>query len=269
MLRLALFAFLLLLPDASSAQSIRAHAAEDIAQAFMESGIDGTFVLRHVASGRENVHDSTRAAQRFVPASTFKVANALIALQTGALHDEHEVMEWDGVDRGWEAWNRDHDLSSAMSVSAVWFYQRVARRIGLAQMRQYLKLLEYGNEDPGDVVDEFWLRGPLAISPFEQVDFLERLALGRLPIREDVMETVREAIVLERGDGFVLRAKTGWARGNPDIGWQVGYLQRSDDLYVFALNFDIRTDTDASARTNLVPDILRRMNLLPHDTGEH
>jgi beta-lactamase class D len=34
-----------------------------------------------------------------IPTSTFKILNSLVALDTGAIRDETEVIRWDGVQR--------------------------------------------------------------------------------------------------------------------------------------------------------------------------
>ena len=48
--------------------------------AFAAQGVQGTFVLCRPALERLDVLDLDRAKQRFLPASTFKIANALVAL---------------------------------------------------------------------------------------------------------------------------------------------------------------------------------------------
>src|ERR1700712_4300229 len=55
-----------------------------LVQIFTEHGVgQGTFVLREGKTGALTVHDSKRAATRFIPASTFKIPNSLIGLETG------------------------------------------------------------------------------------------------------------------------------------------------------------------------------------------
>jgi beta-lactamase class D len=108
-------------------------------------GIDATFVLYLPDSGELRVCDSARASQQFLPASTFKVANALIALETGVVADAYAKEAWDGVERGVPAWNQDTSLATGMANSTVWFYQRVAQLIGAQRMRERVRALEYGN----------------------------------------------------------------------------------------------------------------------------
>ena len=42
--------------------------------------------------------------------------------------------------------------------------------------KHYLKSFEYGNADTGEIIDRFWLDGPLDISTLEQVEFLKKVA---------------------------------------------------------------------------------------------
>ena len=71
--------------------------------------------LRGLVKDRMVMTDESRARIGFLPASTFKIPHALIALETGVVADvDKEVIRWDGVPREIEEWNRDHTLRSAM-----------------------------------------------------------------------------------------------------------------------------------------------------------
>ena len=80
----------------------------------------------------------------FLPASTFKVFNSLVALQTGAVADEHTIILWDSVERRPE-WNVDMDMATAIERSCVPWYQEVARRAGAERMQHWLDTVHYGN----------------------------------------------------------------------------------------------------------------------------
>ena len=60
---------------------------------------EGTFVIQEVKEKSPWVYNKKRANKRFAPQSTFKVANALIGLQTGAVRDEYDIKYWDGIKR--------------------------------------------------------------------------------------------------------------------------------------------------------------------------
>jgi beta-lactamase class D len=161
------------------------------------------------------------------PASTFKIPNSMIGLETGVIPDAEFVIPWDGVKRSVEAWNHDHTLRTAIRDSAVPYYQELARRVGLQPMQSWVKRLGYGNMQIGDVVDRFWLDGPLAISALEQVEFLRRVDRAQLPISERTRQIVLDITIRGQVDGRTLHGKTGWAYpGKPsEIGWFVGWVE--------------------------------------------
>jgi len=130
-----------------------------LAKLFEDRGVIGTIVISSLDGRIEYVHDSVRSETRFVPASTFKILNTLIALQEGVVKDEKEVIKWDGKDKGLMEWNKDQTIETAFPTSCVWFYQELARRIGREKYAIHLKRLEYGNEKAGPEVTSFWLEG--------------------------------------------------------------------------------------------------------------
>src|SRR4029079_14526818 len=82
---------------------------------FADRGVTGTALIYDERDDAYFVYDRARAETAFLPASTFKVFNALVALETGAVKDEYEVIRWDGVKRQFAQWNRDQRLAHAMT----------------------------------------------------------------------------------------------------------------------------------------------------------
>jgi beta-lactamase class D len=218
----------------------------DLGAVFAEQGTPGTFVLYEPRTARLTVVDRARAARRYVPASTFKIANSLIALETGAVKDEREVIPYGGKPQPFPQWERDMDMRDAIRVSNVPVYQEIARRIGRRRMLAQLERLGYGNRRMGPVVDRFWLDGPLQISAMEQARFVAGLAEGKLPLSQRSQRVVRDILRVEEKDGATLFGKTGWASGPtpPQIGWWVGWVEREGLVYAFALNIDMASADD-------------------------
>ncbi len=157
----------------------RSEIRDSLAKRFIEEGTAGTFVGYKVEDYLIIASDKDRSGEAKLPASTFKIPNSLIALETGVVEDpDKDIFKWDGVKRDIEAWNRDHTMRSAIAVSAVPVYQEIARRIGQERMQKYVDLLEYGNRNIGGGIDQFWLTGDLRIDPVQQIDFLDRLRRG-------------------------------------------------------------------------------------------
>jgi beta-lactamase class D len=207
---------------------------------FDAHGVRGTFALFEPAMDRYRVMDEARARKGYLPHSTFKIANALIGLEVGSIHDELEVFKWDGKPKPVALWERDHDLASGMAFSVVWMFQEVARRTGKQRMKDWLERLDYGNADIAGGIDLFWLQGGLRISAMEQVEFLHRLAEGRLPATQRAQRLVRDALVVEKTAGYTLYAKTGSSSQSirDPVWWWVGWVERKGRPQAyFAMNF--------------------------------
>lgn len=234
-----------------------------IGEMFEKAGVSGTFVAYDVATGQYTGHDRQRASIRYVPASTFKIPNSLIGLDTGAVADVDEVLPYGGGPTFLPQWARDMPLREAIKVSNVPVYKELARRIGMPRMREGLRKLDYGNMNAGTTIDTFWLEGPLKISAFEQVRFLGRLAQDKLPFSQPAMAAVRE-IVRQEGDAN-LYAKTGWyvpEDRKEQIGWWVGWVEKDGRVVAFALNIDMNDDAAGSKRVPLGKAALQALGLL-------
>ena len=223
----------------------------------------GTFALLDPATDTVIVSNESRAKERFTPASTFKIANSLIGFDTGAVKSVDEVLPYGGKPQRFKAWENDMNLRDAIKASNVPVYQELARRIGLERMRAGVKKLGYGNMEIGDVVDRFWLDGPLAISAVEQTEFLSRLVAGKLPVSPEATRAVKEITLLEKTETYELHSKTGWhSDTRRQIGWWVGWVERDGKVYPFALNIDMAGDEDAAKRIPIGRDCLKALGKL-------
>ncbi len=237
----------------------------DFAQFFKDAGTIGTIVVMDVHRQTVDVYNPARADVLFPPASTFKILNSLIALETGVVTDvDTQIFKWDGVDRGSAGWNKDLTLRSAFATSAFHVYQQIARDIGLETMTRYLDRVGYGTgEVTHENLDWFWVLKGFRISANEQVQFLRRLYLEDLPFSRKTIATVKDISIVERGEGYVLHGKTGWTTDtNPSTGWFVGWIERGDEASVFALNMDMNEISQAPARITITKDILKALDLL-------
>lgn len=229
---LVLLPFLVFISCASQPEIV---SRDDLKQYYDLFDVKGTFVLHDLKNRKLFVYNQEEANKPFTPASTFKILNSLIGLETGVVSDAAYTIPWDSVQRDIPNWNQDQSLASAFKYSAVWYYQEMARRIGEDQMASWVEKSGYGNADTSSGVDRFWLSGSLRITPIQQVVFLQRLYESELPFSKRSMDIVKETMVEERGEEYTLSSKTGW--GNQDgeeIGWYVGYYQRGGNVYIFA-----------------------------------
>ena len=99
---------------------------------------DGALVLYQLSEDRTFRYNPDRCSERLLPASTFKIMNALVGLETGVVPDQDFVLPWDGTEYEIPEWNQDHSLKTAFQNSVVWYYQEVARRVGPEEMQHYL-----------------------------------------------------------------------------------------------------------------------------------
>lgn len=132
-----------------------------IESAFQKKRINGCFILYDLEKDTSIIYNITRAVQQFLPASIFKMPNSLIALECGVIENKNEIILWDNVERFVPAWNKDHDLRSAIKNSVVWYYQELARRAGEERMQDWVNEIHYGNRKIGNKIDIFWLDGNL------------------------------------------------------------------------------------------------------------
>jgi beta-lactamase class D len=181
------------------------------------------------------------------PASTFKIPHALIALETGVITPE-TVFRWDGTAHEFPSWRTDHTLASAIRASVLPFFRNTSRLIGKARMASRLLALAYAG-DAFEGTGDFWVNGDLAVSPREQLAFLQRFFDGKLPASTAHLAVVGEALrmpagqvllaggpqpfVLDRPD-LVVRAKTGNTRVNGErVSWLVGAVEAEGARYTF------------------------------------
>ncbi|KQQ86744.1 class D beta-lactamase [Massilia sp. Leaf139] len=253
---------LLLVPACLVVQAAEWKEDARLAKLFKQENVRGSFVVHDLANDSYTVHDRERAQTRYVPASTYKIPNSLIGLATGVVADVDQVLPYGGGPTRRPEWAQDMSLRDAIRVSNVPVYQGLARRIGMERMRAGLRQFEYGNMDPGSVVDTFWLDGPLKISAVEQTVFLDKLVRDALPVPKAAMAGVR-AILRQEGHAG-LYAKTGWGApgGGPDIGWWVGWVEKEGKVYTFALNLDIPDDETGAKRVPLGKASLQALGLL-------
>jgi len=242
----------------------RSEIREALAKHFADAGTDGTFVGYKVDEYLVIASDAQRSGEAKLPASTFKIPNSLIALETGVVEDpDKDVFKWDGVKRSIEAWNKDHTMRTAIAASVVPVYQEIARRVGEGRMQKYVDLFEYGNRNIGGGIDQFWLTGDLRIDPVQQVDFVDRLRRGALPISKRSQELVRDILPVTKIGDSLIRAKSGLLGaeiGKPSLGWMVGWAEKGAAQTIFALNLDVREPRHIAERMNLTQACL-------HDIG--
>ena len=266
-----LFISILIFPKTIYAQSTEIR--NDFKKYYDEYQVKGSFVVYDRNADKFIFYNEDQFDRQFTPASTFKICNSLIGLETDVITDENYIIPWDSAKRN-SIWDKDFDLKNAFKNSTVWYYQELARRVGGEKMKHWLDTSYYGNADTSGGIDKFWLTGGLRITPSEQIDFLIRLYNNKLPFSQRSVDIVKDIMIEKDTLGYVLRGKTGWgSQENEDIGWFVGYVEANDNVYYFAncvqtysKNIDDkeRADLFNNSRRGITYQILKELNITDH-----
>lgn len=230
---------------------------------YQARNLNGTIVIVSRNTGKEYTHNSARSRERFIPASTFKIPNTLIALQEHAVKGTDEIIRWDGTKSQIADWNKDQNIQSAFAASCVWFYQELARRVGDEAYRKWLHTMAYGNQKTGSRPDSFWLDGDLRISAREQIDVIRSIYERKYPFDDVHYDALKKIMYVKSIDNCAVYAKTGWGSSvKPQIGWYVGYIETGADVYFFASNIDVSSASDLPNRIEAVMESFRRLGIM-------
>jgi beta-lactamase class D len=227
---------------------------------------EGTIIIYDLHKNVMTIYNEEQSNKGILPASTFKIYNALIALETQVAPTKEYGIKWDGIKYQYPSWNKDQTLESAFKNSVVWYFQELAREIGKERMGKYVRELEYGNMDISQGIDTFWLEGNLKISAREQLDLLVQLYKDELPFSKTAQETVKDLMILEKNREYILRGKTGTVTRLPDVyySWFVGYLEKNNRTYFFVTNLEkAKADSGGMNEAKEITEkILKEMKLL-------
>lgn len=186
------------------------------------------------------------------PASTFKIAIAVMGYDADILSDAH-APAWPYREEyaAWrESWKTTIDPTSWLGESVVWYSREITRRLGAERFKDYADRFDYGNRDlsgdPGrnNGLSNAWLSSSLQISPAEQVTFIRKLLSHQLPASERALDqTIAILPQFTLADGWTAHGKTGTGfQAGPDgrldrdrqFGWFVGWVQKGARKVVFA-----------------------------------
>jgi beta-lactamase class D len=238
---------------------------KDFGKYFKKFDVKGCFVLYDRNKKEYIKYDTARCKESFSPASTFKIPNSLIGLETGVIKDENYVIKWDSIKRWNPDWNMDQDLKTAIKNSTVWYYQESARRVGEEKMQDFINKMDYGNRNISSGIDKFWLGASLKISCDEQIEFLKKFYNESMPFSKRSYEIVKKIILREDSVQYKLRGKTGWAIiDKQNIGWFIGYVETKDNVYFFVTNIETFEASDKfyGSRIEITKLILKELNIL-------
>ncbi len=260
------------IPNGNMKQVTTLKAASDTAfileQIFSRHGLTGTIVFFDPSKEKYFGYAPALWDSGYSPASTFKIPNSLIGLETGVI-DTNYIFRWNGEKRRLPQWEQNLTLKEAFRVSCVPCYQEVARKVGPERMKRSLEKIGYpGMDVHAGNIDLFWLEGNSRITPRQQVGFLRNLNEEKLPLSPAVMRSVKSVMRQEGIPGYRLYGKTGWAirKGN-NYGWFAGWVESGDHVIYLATLVQPKDgklpDDFTVARRQVVEEALHALRMVP------
>lgn len=238
---------------------------------FEEHKLEGCFGMFDNGTGQFTMYNLDRFRDSaYPPASTFKIVNALIGIETGRVKDSATVIPWDGIEREIPSWNKDQTMQEAFTNSAVPWFQELARRIGKDTMQRWLDTLGYGSIHKKPVIegnlDTFWLDNSVKVTADEQLGLVKKLYFGQLPFQPRSQRMVKNMMKREENANYKLSYKTGWGTTdrNHALGWITGWIEENNHPYFFVLQVE-SPDPDydmSTVRLRILKDILRQYEFM-------
>jgi len=231
-------------------------------------GLKGSILI--YASDKQTYYSNNFewAKTGFLPASTFKIPNSIIALESGVLKSDTTMLPWDKQPRSFPEWEKDLTLREAFQASCLPCFQEIAKKIGVKPMQTYLNKLHYTNMDvSASTISNFWIAGKSRITQFDQIDFLQRFYTKKLPILNSTRETMLRVMRIDYPGSAAYYGKTGWSTdADKNNGWYVGFVVKDQKPYYFALNVDPiannQLDKFRTGRREAMEVALRYLNIL-------
>lgn len=183
-------------------------------------------------------------------------------MENDIITPESSLIQWNGENYPFEAWNKDQTLQSAMTSSVNWYFQSIDEQLGADSIQNHLQKIDYGNKNlNGDF--SYWMESSLKISPIEQVELLTKLYNNDLGFAPENINAVKDSIHIASSDTGDFYGKTGTGRVNgKDVnGWFIGFVERADNTYFFASNIHAKNHADGSTAAKIAMTILSDMRI--------
>lgn len=227
-------------------------------------GAKGCAVVYDRNADRYTAYNPDEMTRRLPPCSTYKIYSGLNALEMGLISPQSSTLSWDGTQYRIPNWNEDQDLSCAMHNSTNWYFTQLDRSAGLDNLARFYQRIGYGNCNVGSDVTAYWNGSALRVSPLEQVELLVKLYENAFGFQEANVQTVLDSMRLLSEDDAVLYGKTGTGEldGRNIAGWFIGFAEKADNVYFFAIYLCSDAGSDGAAATDTAFQILEQMHIL-------
>lgn len=245
---------------------------QDFKKYFDECNVEGAIAIYDHKNHTWILSDTVATRKETLPASTFKIINLLIALETKTIASENDIVKWPGSTDTLKYDYRPniyHDITvkEAFEVSAGWAFIELAKKIGKDNYKKYLSLCHYGNVNLSQTDPDFWNFGAFGISPINQVEFLKKLYEEKLPFSKRNIDIVKKVMITEQNDDYTIHSKTGWTRENDiNTGWWVGYIENKNGAYFFATRLlqdrKLNASNFGNCRKEITKSVFRDLNVI-------
>ena len=245
---------------------------QDFKKYFDQCNVEGAIAIYDNQNHTWILSDTVATRKETLPASTFKIINLLIALETKTIASENDIVKWPGSTdtiRYDYRPNIYHDITvkEAFEVSAGWAFIELAKKIGQDNYKKYLSLCHYGNVNLSQTDPDFWNFGAFGISPINQVEFLKNLYEEKLPFSKRNIEIVKKVMITEQNDDYTIHSKTGWTReNNINTGWWVGYIENKNGTYFFATRLlqdrKLNAPNFGNCRKEITKSVFKDLNVI-------
>lgn len=246
--------------------------SQDFKKYFDDCNVDGAIAMYDNKNHKWILSDTVATKKETLPASTFKIINLLIALETKTIASENDIVKWPGstdtIKYDYRP-NIYHDITvkEAFEVSAGWAFIELAKKIGKDNYKKYLSLCHYGNVNLSQTDPDFWNFGAFGISPINQVEFLRNLYEEKLPFSKRNIDIVKKVMITEQNDDYTIYSKTGWTReNNINTGWWVGYIENKNGTYFFATRLlqdrKLNASNFGNCRKEITKSVFKDLNII-------
>lgn len=226
-------------------------------------GYKGSFVLYDLQKDNWNIYDIEQATIRISPNSTYKIYDALFALEENIITSENSFISCPQQNYPFESWNEDQTLFSAMNSSVNWYFQALDAKLGKSNLQSYIEQIGYGNQNINGELSSYWMESSLKISPIEQVELLKSLYFNDFGFTPENIQTTKESIQLFSDVNCTIYGKTGTGciEEKNVNGWFIGFVESKNHTYFFATNIQAIDNATGSIASEITLSILSDMNI--------
>lgn len=230
----------------------------------------GTFVLYDLQKDNYKMYNPDRAKQKFSVHSTSKILWSIIGLEEKLVANGTDIVKWDSIKYARKAfwpssWAQDQTIVSAQNYSVNWYYFELLKIMTPEMVEKYLNSMDYQKGFKVKKIHYFGLTFLIEKSSIEQIEFLRNLYTNQFSISKSTINTVKRGLVQEKNENYTLYYKTGLGptKNNSNIGWVIGFIEKGDALYYFAMNVENENMRIAGEkRLEITNKILKHLDLI-------